>query len=102
MGDESIGLSTGLIHMMQEYMALKNWPEDKRTEIMHYIHFLCDRANGAIPTGASWIRGLVNNHASYAHDSRLNDEVTFDVLSAMSTVNDPQSSARRQLLGKYA
>lgn len=45
-GDESIGFSKGLIPLCQQYMALKQWPEDKAEEVMNYLRFLGDRSLG--------------------------------------------------------
>lgn len=101
-GDESVGLSKGLIKLCEEYMALKNWPEEQVAETNYYLRFLSDRALGKVPTGASFLREYVMNHPAYAKDSKLNDQINFDVLKMMSDLNEPDSEHRQHLLGEYA
>ena len=83
-------------------MALRNWPEDNVAEITHYLKFLSDRALGNVPTGASFLREFVQSHPDYAKDSKLTDQINYDVLKMMSTLNEPESEARSRLLGDYA
>ena len=83
-------------------MALKEWPQDKQDEIMRFMRFLSDRATGRIPTGASFIRSFVMNHADYQRDSKVTDQINFDLLKMLSTLNDAECQERRDLLGEYA
>ena len=69
---------------------------------MHYMRFLSDRASGRLPTGAHFIRSFVLNHADYQRDSKVSDQINYDLLKMMATLNDANSEARRTLLGEYA
>ena len=101
-GDASVGHSKGLLPLCQKYMALKQWPQEKADEVMNYLKFLSDRAHGRVPSGASFIRSFVREHPAYRHDSKLNEKINFDLLQMMSTLNEADSPARRNLLGQYA
>lgn len=83
-------------------MTIREWPEDKVAEIKHYLRFLSDRALGTVPTGASFLREYVHGHADYAKDSKLTDQINYDVLKMMSSLNEPGDEARARLLGEYA
>ena len=83
-------------------MAIKQWPQDKVEQIMHHLQFLSDRATGKVPTGAHFIRSFVTQHPQYQKDSKLTDQMNFDLLKMMSTLNDKDSEGRRGLLGEYA
>jgi len=55
-----------------------------------------------LPTGASFIRSFVQGHDGYQRDSKLSEQINYDLLKMMGTLNDSDSEARRQLLGQYA
>ena len=83
-------------------MALKQWSEEQVAETMRFVNFLGDRSKGVVPTGATFLRNYVKQHASYNKDSQLNEQINFDLMTMMSSLNDASSEARRQLLGEYA
>ena len=101
-GDESIGFNQGLFQLCQQYMALKEWPQDKIDKINTYFRFISDRAAGKIQTGASFIRDFIMNHPEYARDSKLTQQMNFDLMRMLSELNEPDSEARRRFLGEYA
>lgn len=61
-------------------MAEKGWPLDKVEETRTYLRFLAARAKGVIPTGATMIRNFVMKHPAYQKDSRLNNQINYDLL----------------------
>jgi len=69
---------------------------------MHHLQFLSDRALGKIPTGAHFIRSFVTEHPLYQKDSKLTDQMNFDLMKMMSTLNNKDSESRRGLLSDYA
>lgn len=101
-GDESIGYSKGLLQLCQQFMELKGWPQDKQDEVMRYLRFLSDRASGRLPSGARFIREFVHSHPDYRRDSIVTEQINYDLLKMMTTLNESESEARRQLLGEYA
>lgn len=48
------------------------------------------------------IRDFVTSHPAYKKDSKLNQQINYDLLEMMSGLNDPASEARRKLLGDFA
>ena len=92
----------GIISVCQKFMELKQWPTEMIDETNNYLSFLADRARGRILTGARFTRNFVQNHASYKQDSFLNENISFDLLKMLDTLNKPASQARTDFLGKYA
>ena len=58
---------------------------------MNYLSFLADRARGNVLTGARFIRNFVQRHASYKQDSFLNDEISYDLLKMLDSLDSPTS-----------
>ena len=83
-------------------MALRQWPADKVEETMRYLRFLSQRSTGELPTGATFIRDFVRRHPAYRMDSKLSDDINYDVLNMFSTLNDAGAPARAGLLGEFA
>ena len=92
----------GILTLCQRFMDLKKWPAEKKEETTNYLAFLAERARGKIQTGARFIRDFVRGHNSYKQDSFLNDQISFDLLKVLDSLNDPQSPERAKFLGKFA
>ena len=58
---------------------------------MNYLSFLADRARGKVLTGARFIRNFVQRQASYKQDSFLNDEISYDLLKMLDSLDNPTS-----------
>ena len=71
-------------------------------EARTYLRFLSARAAGSVPTGATMIRDFVSSHPAYNKDSKLNQQINYDLLEMMSGLNNPDSEARHNLLGEFA
>lgn len=95
-------MSTGIISLCQQYMALKKWSADKITETMQYLTFLAKRARGEIPTGARFLRDFVLNHPDYKKDSFLTPQMQFDLLKMLETLDGPTNEAKSLLLKEFA
>jgi glutamate--cysteine ligase catalytic subunit len=83
-------------------MVLKNWPLEQIKETNTYLDFLTKRARGLIPTGARFIRDFVLNHPLYKRDSVLTQEIAYDLVSMIDSLesgDESTSAIRRQLLG---
>ena len=44
-----------------------------------YLALVSRRASGELQTGARWIRGLIDAHPDYAHDSVIGEKVAYDL-----------------------
>ena len=60
------------------------------------------RSCGEISTGARFMRDFVMSHPDYKQDSFLSDEVQYDLMKTLSSLNTPDSEARAQLLKEFA
>ena len=101
-GDASVGMPIGLMQLFEECMNVKGWKADKIEETMKFIRFLAMRARGQIRTGARFIRDFINAHPSYKKDSKLSDDICWDLIKVMSELNNDDCEARADLLGEYA
>ena len=95
-------MSIGLIQLFEEFMVRKGWPADKQSETMRFIRFLAKRARGEIKTGARFMRDFIQAHPKYMKDSKLNEQVCWDLVKVLSELNDTDSQARQDLLGEFA
>ena len=92
----------GILALCQQFMDLKKWPADKKAETTNLLTFLAERTRGRVLTGARFFRNFVTEHATYKQDSFLNDQISFDLLKMLDSLNDPESQARKKFLGKYS
>ena len=72
-------------------MDVKQWPAEKKAETFNYLSFLSDRARGNVLTGARFIRNFVQKHAAYKQDSFLNNEISYDLLKMLDSLDNPTS-----------
>ena len=92
----------GILALCQKFMDLKKWPADKKAETTNLLTFLAERTRGRVLTGARFIRNFVMEHATYKKDSFLNDQISFDLLKMLDSLNEPKSQARKKFLGKFS
>ena len=50
------------------------------------LDFLGNRASGAIKTGACFLRELALKHHDYKEDSKLTDEMVYDIVRYVSNI----------------
>jgi len=91
----------GLIPIVQAYLDMIGCDERSRKVVERYLSLIADRARGKLMTASSWLRKYVSLHPSYKDDSRLNEEVVYDLLKACDGLTEGSLCAP-QLLGKYA
>lgn len=70
----------GLTSLIKEYMNNLDIDVDTQCTIKQYLKFLEGRASGKYLTNAAWMREFVQTHPKYAHDSKVNDEISFDLM----------------------
>ncbi len=83
-------------------MTLKKWPEEQVKETNVYLQFLAKRARGLIPTGTKFIRDFVLNHPNYKHDSVVTNDIAFDLVSMIDSLESGEERSqefRQKLLG---
>ena len=81
----------GILALCKQFMEVKQWPAEKKAETLNYLSFLADRARGEVLTGARFIRNFVQKHAFYKQDSFLNNEISYDLLKMLDSLDNPIS-----------
>ena len=82
------------IKVDETWEDLKSYKNEDKTRLYYYIKLLSDRSKGKIPTDASWQREYVMSHPSYKEDSRVTEEINFDLLNLVKNIHcyKPQST----------
>lgn len=70
----------GLLHYINEYLRTIDITEETRVKIDAYLKLIRLRANGTLLTPASWIRKFVRNHKQYKFDSKISEEINYDLM----------------------
>jgi hypothetical protein len=66
-----------------------------------YIGLLRMRASGELLTTAQYLRQYVKRHPAYKHDSKLNQQVVYDMLEVCNQITKGERDAP-ELLGNYS
>ena len=61
----------GIFPLIKKFMEVKKYSEKNIENIEFMMHFICSRARGSVPTGAAFIREIINQTPTYKHDSKL-------------------------------
>jgi len=71
----------GLIPLVRRYLDNVEVSVQARCSIQEYLKLLSKRASGEYITTAQWMRKFVRSHPKYQFDSKLTDEITYDLLT---------------------
>lgn len=74
------GTFKGLIYYIRAYMKTTDMSGETEKKVENYLELICRRASGGLLTPASWMRKFVNNHEMYKKDSRVSEEVNYDMM----------------------
>lgn len=78
---------TGLIPLIRSYLSQLDVDYKTYCRINHYLRLIEDRASGKVKTTAAWMRQFVMKHPKYKFDSKLSDEVAYDLMWTMYQVS---------------
>jgi glutamate--cysteine ligase catalytic subunit len=95
------GSFEGLIPLCQRYMNTKHFGADTRVVMERYLGFIGQRAQGSLPTPATFMRDFVMAHPSYQQDSRVRAPAVQDLIVLATRLGDGQESCPA-LLGSFA
>ena len=72
----------GLVPLIKEYLHSihDEINEETRVKLNEYLSLFEQRANGKLMTPAYWIRNFIRQHPRYEHDSKVSDEIAYDLL----------------------
>ena len=92
----------GLIPLVEMYLDSLNVDVETRCELAQYLALIRGRASGELWTAAKWLRHLVHNHKAYAHDSAVNEEVSYDLVKAAEriTIHEARDGFGKEMFGK--
>ncbi|KAL4888274.1 glutamate cysteine ligase [Aspergillus ambiguus] len=79
----------GLISIIEAYLDYSGVSLEERRQLQHYLDFVSKRANGKVPTTASWIRSFVTVHEDYRGNSAVSQRVCYDLMQNIAALNDP-------------
>lgn len=90
----------GFIHIINEYLSHLDVDVDTQCTIKQYLHFIEERANGNLMTTAAWIRKFVRSHPEYKHDSKINEQINYDLMWRIHLISTGQIKCP-ELLNQY-
>jgi glutamate--cysteine ligase catalytic subunit len=87
----------GLLGYIDKYLLeVVGCSAERYTQISRYLNFIRKRANGELPTGASYLRKLIRSHPDYAKDSLITPSIASDIINAAK-----DDYWNEELLGPY-
>jgi glutamate--cysteine ligase catalytic subunit len=93
----------GLIPFINDYLdTLVNMKPETRLLIENYLKVFEYRASGKLPTPASWMRQFVDRHPMYTHDSRINDEINYDLINKIIQISSENIENIESLVEHFA
>lgn len=102
LGDSAAGIDLGLIDICNFYMQDNAWTPSQIEKTNLYLRFIAARAQGKIPTGARFLRDVIQSHLAYKQDSVVTDEILFDISKMAVSLNGPCNPMQEILLGEFA
>lgn len=70
----------GLLYYVNEYLKTQNMTDETKFKVESYLNLFKLRAIGVLKTPATWIREFVMKHPKYEQDSRINEEINYDLM----------------------
>ena len=79
----------GLVPLIKEYLNTieSEMNEGTRSNIDKYLSLFEQRANGKLMTPAAWIRKFIDEHPKYEHDSKISDEINYDLMWNLNQIS---------------
>jgi len=81
----------GLIYYIKEYLKSTEIKEENQVRIGSYLKLLQLRADGKLLTPATWIRKFVRNHEQYKFDSKITEEINYDLIWSIYCIANGQT-----------
>ena len=84
----------GIIPLIKDY--LNNLDVDVVTQctIKQHLRLIEGRANGDLMTTASYIRKFVAEHPKYEFDSRVDDEIVYDLINNLNRISSGETKCK--------
>ncbi|KAJ3053715.1 hypothetical protein HK097_003566 [Rhizophlyctis rosea] len=78
----------GLIPLVRAYLHTISPPISTLHRLESYLELISKKANGELPTTARWIREFVRGHKGYKGDSKVSEEVLWDLCKVVEGWKD--------------
>lgn len=92
----------GLLSLVSSYLDALDIELETRKEMNLYLDLVRMRASGDLMTTATWIRRFVRSHPTYQFDSRVSQEINFDMVKALDRIERGEQEAPGFLPQGYA
>jgi glutamate--cysteine ligase catalytic subunit len=80
----------GCIQLILDYLSNLDVDVETQCTIKQYLKLVETRANGTKMTVAAFIRKFVESHPKYNQDSRINDEINYDLMWRIYLISSGQ------------
>lgn len=80
----------GCIQLIKDYLRNLEVDVDTQCTIKQYLQFIEGRASGKLMTTAAWMRKFVQTHPQYKQDSRINEEINYDLMWRIYLISSGQ------------
>jgi glutamate--cysteine ligase catalytic subunit len=77
----------GFIQLIKDYLSNLDIDVDTQCTIKQYLQFIEARASGKLLTAAAWIRKFVTTHPKYAQDSRVTEEINYELMWRLNLIS---------------
>lgn len=92
----------GLLSLIHAYLDALEIDIETRKEMNMYLDLVRQRASGELMTTATWIRKYVRSHPAYGFDSRVTQEINFDMVKKLDRIERGEEEAPGFLPAGYA
>jgi len=86
--DKSSQCYPGLMYLINLYFDFVGVDCVTRNKIQTYLDFIVKRATGELQTNAAWMRDFIRKHPAYQHDSRISQEIAYDLCLAVKEIGE--------------
>lgn len=76
----------GLVPLCYAYLEHINCDNSSLERLKKFLTFIQQRASGTLLTPATWIRRFVQSHPAYKQDSRVSQEIAYDLMVACDEI----------------
>uniref|UniRef100_A0A7E4ZRV4 Glutamate--cysteine ligase n=1 Tax=Panagrellus redivivus TaxID=6233 RepID=A0A7E4ZRV4_PANRE len=90
----------GLVPLIRQFLDGADLDVDTRCTITQYLTFIQRRASGEIMTLAHWMRNFVVSHPKYGKDSKVGDEIIYEMIKHMDSISRGETHCEK-LLGCF-
>lgn len=77
----------GLIPLIKSYLSQLEIDFETNCKISEYLKTIENKANGTAKTAASWMRDFVMKHPKYKFDSKVSNEIAYDLMWTLNQIS---------------